>query len=289
MRTEKEIYKLLFDIANSDNDILAIYQNGSRVNEHAKKDIFQDYDIVFVVSDTHKYINNKSWINKFGKILYMQYPDEFPNTKPDNSSFYGFLVQFKDGIRIDLHVETVEHAQNFIKTDSLCKILLDKNNILPLTDAPNDSRYWTSKPSQDDFSLVCNEFWWCSNNVAKGIWRDEIVYAHDMANILREQLKTMLSWKASLSTNFSINIGKSGKYLYKYLEKDDWQTYLDTFFDSKIENAINAMQKMIEFFFKLSLFVSEELGFLYNYAEAKNARDYFLHVIKLPKNATEIY
>ncbi|HKM05313.1 MAG TPA: aminoglycoside 6-adenylyltransferase [Lachnospiraceae bacterium] len=27
---------------------------------------------------------------------------------------------------------------------------------------------------------LCNNFWWCLNNVAKGLWREEIPYTMDM-------------------------------------------------------------------------------------------------------------
>jgi len=49
MRSEEEMYKLFMDIAKADNSILAVYMNGSRTNKNVPKDIFQDYDIVFVV------------------------------------------------------------------------------------------------------------------------------------------------------------------------------------------------------------------------------------------------
>ena len=57
--------------------------NGSRTNENVPKDIFQDYDIVYVVEDTESFIENKDWIKIFGEILYMQYPDENPSYPSD--------------------------------------------------------------------------------------------------------------------------------------------------------------------------------------------------------------
>ena len=41
MRSEEEIYRLLIDIAKSDDRILAAYMNGSRTNPNVPKDIFQ--------------------------------------------------------------------------------------------------------------------------------------------------------------------------------------------------------------------------------------------------------
>ncbi len=78
MRSEEETYGLIMDIAKADERILAVYMNGSRTNPNVPKDLFQDYDIVYVVKETKTFIEDKDWIHKFGEILYMQYPDEYP-------------------------------------------------------------------------------------------------------------------------------------------------------------------------------------------------------------------
>ena len=57
VRTEKEIYDMLLQIAREDERIKAVYMNGSRTNKNVPKDIFQDYDIVYVVS-----------VGEYGKI-----------------------------------------------------------------------------------------------------------------------------------------------------------------------------------------------------------------------------
>ena len=57
----------------NDERVRAVYMEGSRVNKNAPKDMFQDYDIVYVVKETKSFIDNKNWINIFGKILFMQY------------------------------------------------------------------------------------------------------------------------------------------------------------------------------------------------------------------------
>ena len=70
MRTEKEMYDLIISIAQSDERIRAVYLNGSRTNPNVPKDIFQDYDVVYVVTETKPFIADKDWINQFGEILF---------------------------------------------------------------------------------------------------------------------------------------------------------------------------------------------------------------------------
>ncbi len=104
MRTENEIYDTVLGIARNDSRIMAVYMNGSRTNPNASKDIFQDYDIVYVVDETGSFIEEKEWINQFGEIMYIQYPDESPFYPGDKENRYAWLMQFSDGNRIDLTV-----------------------------------------------------------------------------------------------------------------------------------------------------------------------------------------
>ena len=151
VRTEKEMYDMLLQIAREDERIKAVYMNGSRTNKNVPKDIFQDYDIVYVVTDTKPFIDDKGWINRFGEIWFMQYPDEHPDYPSDKENFYGWLMQFRDGNRIDLHVESITHAKEHISDDKLCKILLDKDGILPDIPEATDKDYFVKRPSKEQF------------------------------------------------------------------------------------------------------------------------------------------
>lgn len=290
MRSESTMYQLFLDIASKDSRILAVYMNGSRTNPNVPKDIFQDYDIVFVVTETNSFIEDPDWIGRFGNILYMQYPDEHPDYSHDKENFYGWLMQFDDGIRVDLHVESVEHAQKHIHDDKLCRILLDKDNILPEIPAATDVDYHVKKPSEVQFRACINEFWWCSNNLAKGLWRKELPYVQDMANfIVRKQLEQMLSWKVGIRTDFTVSVGKSAKYLYRWLEEEEYQTYLDTYFGGDITEAWNAILIMCNLFDSATKYAADKLGYTYDSEEGKAAAAFLRHVKNLPENAREIY
>ena len=227
MRTEQEMYETILDIARKDDRVKAVYMNGSRTNPNASRDIFQDYDIVYVVDETASFIEDKKWIQKFGDIMYMQYPDESPDYPNDKNNHYGWLMQFCDGNRVDLTVQTLSYAREHIADDKLCRVLLDKDNVLPAIEESTDRERYVKRPTQEQFLSCCNEFWWCSNNIAKGLWREEITYAQDMTNfVVRKQLEKMLSWKIGVKEDFGVSIGKSAKYMNRYLEKETYQRYI---------------------------------------------------------------
>ena len=73
MRTEQEMYDLILKVAEEDERIRAVYIDGSRTNPNAPRDIFQDYDVGYVVRETESFRKDRDWTERmFGKILYMK-------------------------------------------------------------------------------------------------------------------------------------------------------------------------------------------------------------------------
>lgn len=293
MRTEEEMFALILNIAKQDERIRAVYMNGSRANPNVPKDIFQDYDIVYVVSETKPFYEEETWIDCFGTRLYMQMPEKMNCLRGREHNFedtYGWLIQFTDGNRLDLHVESISYACNHILEDKLCRILLDKDLVLPQISSSTDEDYYVKKPLENDFVCDCNNFWWCLNNVAKGLWREEIPYVMDMLNYhIRPQLIHLLSWKIGYETNFSCSIGKSGKYMNRFLSKELWQRFLHTYSDANIEHIWSATFIMCDLFDEIAIELADKLDYSYNQKEAKASRYFLEHVHRLPKDAKEIF
>ena len=290
MRTEKEMMELILRTAKEDDRIRAVYMNGSRTNPNAPKDIFQDYDIVYVVEETGSFIRDKEWIRRFGDILFMQYPDEFPDEPSDKENSYGWLMIFTDGNRLDLTVKSIPHAKENVLEDSLCKILLDKDGLLPAIPEASEETYLVHRPSKEQYAAVCNEFWWCLNNIAKGLWRNEVTYAQDMLNfVVRKQLEKMLSWKIGELTGYSVSVGKSGKYMKKWLSEEEWQKYLDTYCSADVNDMWNAVETMCRLFIDVSKWVAEHGNFVFDRQEADNSFKYFNTVKEMDENAISIF
>ena len=290
MRTEQEMYETILDIARKDDRVKAVYMNGSQTNPNASRDIFQDYDIVYVVDETASFIEDKKWIQKFGDIMYMQYPDESPDYPNDKNNHYGWLMQFCDGNRVDLTVQTLSYAREHIADDKLCRVLLDKDNVLPAIGESTDRERYVKRPTEEQFLSCCNEFWWCSNNIAKGLWREEITYAQDMTNfVVRKQLEKMLSWKIGVKEDFGVSIGKSAKYMNRYLEKETYQRYLKTYFAADVEEAWKAVSVMCKLFDQTAKEVAAALNYRYDEHEAEMAEKYLMDVRFLPKDAKGLY
>ncbi|MGP7817438.1 aminoglycoside 6-adenylyltransferase [Niallia sp. 01092] len=292
MRTEKEMFDLILGIAKKDERIRAVYMNGSRTNPNVPKDIFQDYDIVYVVTETASFIKDENWINVFGELLMIQEPnknDKLNGIDIDFDKSYGYLMLFTDGNRIDLHIETKEVMNEKYIKDKLTIPLLDKDNILPRISKPTDIDYWMKKPNEPLFMSCCNDFWWCLQNVAKGIWRDELPYAKQMFEyVIRVRLDEMVSWWIGIKNDFQVSTGKMGKYFKKYLPESYWEMYEKTFSDNNYKNFWNSIFVTCELFRTLAEDVADNLLFTYPINDDKNMTKYLKHVRNLPSDANDI-
>ena len=290
MRTEGEMLDLILSTAKEDDRIRAVCLEGSRTNPNAPKDLFQDFDVVYVVGETGSFQQDRQWIDRFGERLYLQYPEDHPVYPSEKDRCYGWLMQFADGNRLDLHVSTLDWVLENDAKDSLFSVLLDKDDLFSGRKPADDSAHWVVRPDQALFSAVCNEFWWCLNNLCKGLWRQEVSYAQWVMNdLLRPELLTMLSWKAAMDHDFHISVGKCGKYLHRFVEEEVWEAFLSTYSGPDVGEMWAAGERMCDLFRQTATEVAEELDFSCDLTEADNSRAFFDRVRQLPRDAKEIF
>ncbi len=277
MRSETAIKKIIIDFAINDERIRTILLNGSRANPNVQPDKYQDFDIVFIVRDFNSFIDDHSWTNVFGEKLIWQLPDEMSLEKSGEEENVGFiyLMLFKDGNRIDLTIFPIEKIKTDFQSDSLTIVWLDKDNLFSNIQSSNDKDYHISKPTQKEFSDTYNEFWWVSTYVAKGLLRGEIIYAKQIfETVVRLMFMKLIEWKIGSENNFSVSVGKAGKFIKKYLTKDDYNKILTTYADFEIENNWKSLFVMSHLFEQFTNELSIELKFNHNKTEQQNIIKY---------------
>lgn len=253
MRSQQAMLKLILDTATSDDRIRGVIMNGSRANPNARPDIFQDFDIVFLVTDVTLFRHNYEWIKRFGELMILQTPEDMAETLPSNDESFMYLMQFTDGNRIDLRIYPLAKLDEY-RRDSLSLLLLDKNGMFEQFPAPSEIDYLPKPPSAKAFADCCNEFWWVCPYVAKGLWREEIIYAKQMLDgVLREQLMRMLTWHIGVQTDFSRNPGKLGKYFQQYLDSALWRLLQKTYADASYDHTWEALFAMCQLFRTVAL------------------------------------
>jgi len=288
MRNEQNMYELILSTAQSDNRIRAVIMNGSRANPNAPRDIFQDYDIVYIVTDVSSFKKDADWIDCFGELMVIQLPDDMGDPKQEDDNNYAYLMQFADGNRIDLTLYPIEKL-NELERDSLSVLFLDKDGIIEPFPPSNEDDYLPIPPTSKAFADCCNEFWWVSTYVAKGLWREEITYAKHMLNqYVREQLMKMLVWYIGIKTQFSCNPGKFGKHFQQYLEPELWEMLLKTYSDAEYVHTWEALETMCHLFRITTNSVAKHFSFPYP-DEDEKVSNHLKHVRRLPKTVREMY
>lgn len=289
MRTEQEMLELIVSTAENDDRIRAVIMNGSRTNPNARRDIFQDFDIVYLVTDVGPFRNDRAWIRRFGELMILQMPEAMEDPTPLNDGRFAYLMQFTDGNRIDLTLFPIARLPECHR-ESLSLLLLDKDGIVEPFPTPDESDFFPIPPTAKAFYDCCNEFWWVCPYVAKGLWREEILYAkHMLDHVIREQVMKMLTWHMGVKTRFLHSPGKLGKHLKRHLEPELWAMLENTYADASFVSTWDSLNTMCELFRMTANQVGEHFGFDYPRNDDEKVSAHLKHVRSLPRDAREMY
>jgi len=281
--------ELIVGTAREDDRIRAAIMNGSRANPNAPRDIFQDFDIVYIVTDLAPFRHNFDWIRRFGELMIMQLPDEMQDPPPHDHGGYVYLMQFADGNRIDLGIFPVAKLDALGK-DSLSVLLLDKDGIIGALEPSNEEDYLPKPPTAKQYADCCNEFWWVCPYVAKGLWREEITYArYTFDHSVRDELAKMVTWHIGVKTRFMANPGKCGKYFDRYLEPALWEMFLKTYSDAGYDATWDALETTCKLFRVTAVHVATHFGFEYPQGDDDRVSAHLRYVRSLSKDAEAMY
>jgi aminoglycoside 6-adenylyltransferase len=281
MRSKDEMLGLILATACEDERIRAVILNGSRANPNVVPDRFQDYDVVYVVIDVAPFVDDPRWIDRFGERMILQTPTLMADPLPEPGDHFTYLMQFTDGNRIDLTLIPVEQVPA-LKEDSLSILLLDKDDQITPFPPPSETSYLPQPPTAKAFADCCNEFWWVSPYVAKGLARGEILYAHHLLEFaLRQQLMKMLNWLFGIKTDFKRNPGKIGKHFQEVLSPKHWGMLLGTYSTAEVDATWEALLMIGTLFRECAQEVADAFGFDYPFQDDQRVSQYLSHIKSL--------
>ena len=264
MRTETEMLNVILQTAET-LQVEAVAMSGSRTNSQAPKDEFQDYDVVYVVDDLDNLTSDLSWLDPFGKRIIEQH------NVLDHRHLY--LMLFEDGNRIDLTLCSKDHIQEWVESEADFTVLEDTNGLFAPY-SPNPQRYWTSPASQIDFEKACNEFWWVSAYVVKGIHRKQLIYATDhLYGICQQELLKVLAWQVA-SDRGTVDVGKNYKYLFNYLSAEKEKEFSNLLDFSSSDKITQSLFATMELFHQEAQFLAHKMGFDYDMKVAEKMIQY---------------
>ena len=232
----------------------AVALSGSRTNQSVQTDEFQDYDVVYAVDDIDNLTSDLSWLDQFGKRIIEQ------EVTLGHRRLY--LMLFEDGNRIDLTLCLKDHINEWVDSEACFTVLEDKKGIFE-TYSPSPQRFWISPASETDFEKTCNEFWWVSAYVVKGICRKQIIYATDhLYSICQQELLKVLAWQVA-SDRGAVDIGKNYKYLFNYLPIEKEKEFSALLDFSSLDKITQTLFATMQLFHQEAQSLAQKMGFKY--------------------------
>ena len=263
-RSEAQMLRLILQTSET-LKIEAVALSGSRTNPKALQDEFQDYDVVYVVDDLDNLTSDLSWLDRFGKRLIEQY-----NVLGHRRLY---LMLFEDGNRIDLTLCPKEHIQEWVDSEAEFIVLEDSKGLFEPY-SPSPQRFWTSPARAIDFEKACNEFWWVSAYVVKGICRNQVIYATDhLYSICQQELLKILAWQV-VSDRGKVDIGKNYKYLFNYLPAEKEKEFSALIDFSSLDKITQSLLVTMQFFHQEAQFLAQKMGFDYDKEVAEKMMRY---------------
>ena len=264
MRTDQEMLELILKTAETVK-VEAVALSGSRTNDQVQKDEFQDYDVVYVVDDLDNLTSDLAWLDSFGTRMIEQH------NVLGNRRLY--LILFQDGNRIDLTLCPKEHIQEWVDSEATYTVLEDKKGLFE-SYSPNPQRYWISPAAEKDFEKSCNEFWWVSAYVVKGICRKQVIYAIDhLYDICQQELLKVLAWQVA-SDRGTIDVGKNYKYLFNYLPAEKEKEFSNLLDFSSLDKITQSLLATIRLFHREAQDLAKKMDFDYDREVAEKMIEY---------------
>ena len=264
MRTDQEILGLIIETAKK-LQVNAVALSGSRTNQKIQTDEFQDYDLVYVVDDIDNLTRDISWLDQFGKRIIEQ------EVTLGHRRLY--LILFEDGNRIDLTLCPKDHINEWVDSEAGFTVLVDEKGLFE-SYLPSPKRYWTNPASETDFEKSCNEFWWVSAYVVKGICRNQLIYATDhLYGICQQELLKVLAWQVA-SDRGKVDIGKNYKYLFNYLPSEKEKEFSALLDFSSLDKITQSLFDTMQLFHQEAQSLAYKMGFDYDKEVAEKMMRY---------------
>ena len=263
-RSQEQMLRLILQTAKS-LQIDAVALSGSRTDTKAPKDEFQDYDVVYVVDDLDTLTRDLAWLHQFDTRNIEQH------NILGNRRLY--LMLFEDGNRIDLTLCPKEHINEWVASEADYTVLVDEKGLFE-SYSPSPQRFWTSPASETDYEKTCNEFWWVSAYVVKGICRKQIIYATDhLYSICQQELLKVLAWQVARDREV-VDIGKNYKYLFNYLPAEKEKEFSNLLDFSSLEKITQSLFATMQLFHQEAQYLAQKMGFKYEKEVAEKMIEY---------------
>ena len=184
-----------------------------------------------------------------------------------------YLMLFEDGNRIDLTLCPKEDINEWVDSEACFTVLVHDKGLFE-SYSPSPQRFWIHPASETDFKKACNEFWWVSAYVVKGICRHQVIYATDhLYGICQQELLKLLAWQVAADKG-TVDVGKNYKCLFNYMSAEKEKEFSNLLDFSSVEKLTHSLFATMDLFHREAQILAQKMGFDYYKKVAEKMIEY---------------
>lgn len=262
MRENTITMNSILNIAKNDPRIRVAFQAGSRVNPLSKRDLMQDYDIIFCVKNVEDFSVDKSFLDSLNPV-FIYSPEVSKKLSQDIKDEINYIVLLEDGVKIDFKFLPVEMICEIISKTTLISLLMDKDNLIKELPVSSDVGYRVLRPTKNEFEQNTYEFFYKVLEVLPYLYRGQLTGGTLAYKDVIDNLLKALSWLIAYGKDFKINMGKNYKNIDDFIDDEYKEIYFEATTFEDIEGLWKSLFACLSLYRKIGLSLAERLNFDY--------------------------
>jgi aminoglycoside 6-adenylyltransferase len=259
-RLYEQLIARFIDWARGQEAIRAVIQVGSRTRQDHPADEWADADLMLYLTAVDTYMQRTDWLERIAPV-WMSISSRTAGGDPE------LLVMFEGGYNIDFvfcSIQALEWLHNHAQLDPLfqrgARVLLDRDGLAPHIEPRVQVR---QPPSQDDFYLVCNSFWYASIYVARQIRRGDLWLAKMRDSQQKEFLLRMVEWQTGVRSQWQRDTWHMGRFIDQWADERALKEFNRIYGGYDAASASRAMWASVALFHWLAQETATGLGYAY--------------------------
>ncbi len=170
---------------------------------------------------------------------------------------------FENNMRVDICLDKADAMEKRIREESLCKIIIDRDDRFPEEPLVTDLSQRIKLPDMESIKLWPQEFFRYITDMAFYLERKKAFAAQNSLNKAREVLLNMLKASLIRQEGYSVNLGDDGENLDVYLSGEPYQMLLRTYSVSIIDGLWDSLFQACRLFRRAGLIMDRDSSFEY--------------------------
>jgi aminoglycoside 6-adenylyltransferase len=284
---EPQVLSTLQAWASAQPAVRAMLLTSSRARPEPGVDALSDYDVILVVPDPARFVAGGAWRSAYGAPL-VGWGDE--GAQLGQATLFRSLIH-TDFVKIDFSFWPVALLQAISASgvltpelDAGYRVLLDKDALTAGWPAASYRAFRPTPPTAADYQALVEEFWWEATYAAKGLWRDDFLFARWVLDndMKLSTLRRLLEWHVALRHGWALRPGVLGRGLKPRLPPALWQALAATYVGPAPADNWQALFATCDLFRQVALEVGTALGYAYPEALEVQMRAFLAAVQGLP-------